>query len=442
MKLIISNNIRIQNPTAKIKEYCSKNLVLNNPDYIIAQRLGHYVGKMPQFLKLYSKDANDLILPFGTLQNVWKIARNSEYELKFNPCRLNKMQGSINLYNYQKQALNELILKKNGVLEAPCGSGKTMIGLQLIKELGFKALWLTHTEKLLEQSKTRCESNFKGDFGTITKGEVNIGNDITFATVQTMSKLDPEIYKNAFDIVIVDECHHCVGSPTKVMQFYKVVSNCNCRYKYGMSATLTRSDGMINSLYSIIGDLIYSIKKEDVGDKTIKAVHIPVNIDLDYNEMDYLNADGTLNYCNLINMLSTNKERNEIICSKVFDNFTKGRKQIILCERLSQVDYLAKEIKKFCKVSILTGKIQKKDREYDADVIVTTFKLSKEGLDIPELDCLHLAMIQKDKSTVLQSVGRIERNVQDKKQPICFDYVDTKISYCISAFKKRKRILK
>ena len=139
MKLIISNNIRIQNPTTEIKEYCSKTLVLNNPDYIIAQRLGHYVGKMPQFLKLYSKDANDLILPFGALQNVWKLARNSEYELRFNPYRLNKMIGSINLYSYQKQALNELILKKNGVLEASCGSGKTMIGLQLIKELGLKA---------------------------------------------------------------------------------------------------------------------------------------------------------------------------------------------------------------------------------------------------------------------------------------------------------------
>ena len=52
---------------------------------------------------------------------------------------------------------------------------------------------------------TRDASNFSGDFGTITEGKVSIGRDITFATVQTLSKVDPRVYQKAFDIVVVDE---------------------------------------------------------------------------------------------------------------------------------------------------------------------------------------------------------------------------------------------
>lgn len=43
-------------------------------------------------------------------------------------------------------------------------------------------------------------------FGTITEGKVNIGKGITFATIQTMCKLDLSRYKDFWDVIIVDEC--------------------------------------------------------------------------------------------------------------------------------------------------------------------------------------------------------------------------------------------
>lgn len=444
MKYIISNDIKIIDANASIIAYCNNKLTLDNPDYINAEKLGRYTGNIEKKLKLYMKNGDTTVLPFGTLQDIWKLKdKDTTYELKISPFKGNSMQGNINLYPYQKQAVEVLKQGKNGVLQAPCGSGKTQMGLALIKEIGGKALWLTHTKKLLEQSKARCELYYKGDFGTITEGEVNIGKDITFATVQTMSKIDPSVYKDAFDVIIVDECHHCIGSPTKVMQFYKIVTNINCRYKYGLSATLSRSDNLISCVYALLGNILYTIPQEVVGDKIIKASHNKVDIDIHYNLYDYTDEDGTINNVKLLNMLSDNVERNQIIIDNVIALDNDITKQLILCHRISQCEYLYQKIKEQdIPCSLVIGKVKDKNREYSSRVIIATYSLAKEGLDIPTLNVLHLATPQKNESITLQSVGRIERNIEGKKTPQCYDYVDNNISYCLNCYKVRRRILK
>lgn len=444
MLVKVSNDIKVYNPSEEVIKYCKDNLEIDNPDFIVAQKVGRYTGNMPRTMKLYVKNGECLILPFGCLKDILEIVPydTSIYTLEFHPFIASSLVGSINLYDYQQTALKVILRGKNGVLEAPCGSGKTQIGLALIKEVGGKALWLTHTKKLLTQSKDRAMMYFNGDFGEITDGEVNIGKDITFATTQTMSKINPDIYKNTFDIVVVDECHHCVGTPTKAMQFYKILTNINCRYKYGLSATLSRSDNMIKTLYSIIGKILYTIPKSAVGDKIIKAMHQPIMINLDYDYSEYTGWDGMIDYTKLITMLSIDERRNKIICDKTFEEYAKGKKQLILCHRVKQVEMLGKEISKFCKVNVITGSVKNKSREYDGDVIIATYSLAKEGLDIPTLNVLHLATPQKNASTTEQSVGRIERNIDGKETPICYDYVDIAISYCMNCFKKRKSILK
>lgn len=441
MNIIINNNICVERPTKAIIDYCNNRLVIDNPDYINAKKMGRYLGNIPPKMQLYVKRNGDLIIPFGCLTDIWKLAKGASYDCQIHSFKGSNLVGGINLYSYQEKAVAGLKSGKNGVLQAPCGSGKTQMGLALIKEIGGRALWLTHTEKLLEQSLSRCKTYFQGDFGTITQGEVNIGRDITFATVQTMSKLDASMYRDEFDIIVVDECHHCVGSPTKVMQFYKILSNCNARYKYGLSATLSRADNLITTMYAIIGKVLYTINQSDIGNKIIKAEHKKVDIDIKYNYQDYLDTDGTISYMKLIDLLSSNLQRDKIIVNQVKECYQQGKKQLLLCHRVKQVEQLARMIKEFADVDVIVGKVKQSKRNYSSNIIVATYALAKEGLDIPTLDVLHLVTPQKNESTTEQAIGRIERNVEGKAPPICFDYVDTDIDYCVNCYKKRRRII-
>ena len=150
MRVICQNVLTVLEPNEAVIDYCHNVLTIDNPDYLVAKKLGKYCQKMPRVMKLYVKNANKLELPFGTLQDIYNLHNaNDTFIPNFSEFKGNNMQGHINLYDYQLKALNSLKKGKNGILEAPCGSGKTQIGLQLIKELGGRALWLTHTKKLL-----------------------------------------------------------------------------------------------------------------------------------------------------------------------------------------------------------------------------------------------------------------------------------------------------
>ena len=83
--------------------------------------------------------------------------------------------------------------------------------------------------------------------GTITEGKANIGQTMTFATIQTMGKMDLELYRDEWDCIIVDECHRVSGTSTAVTQFSKVLNALRARHKYGLSATVHRADGLIKA---------------------------------------------------------------------------------------------------------------------------------------------------------------------------------------------------
>lgn len=70
--------------------------------------------------------------------------------------------------------------------------------------------------------------------------------------------------------------------------------------------------------------------------------------------------------------------------------------------------------------------------------LFASYRLAKEGLDIPRLDRLYLTTPQKDYAVVVQSVGRIARVFEGKGDPICFDYVDD-IDYLKNAYNQRCR---
>lgn len=451
MRLTISNDVIVTLDNAQeVKGFVSvidPLLKARNPTYESLLRVDPSRAiRMPRFLFLYHKDGLSVHIPFGSLKKLWgnAIPVGTPYELRFHKMIGNMLDDpKVELYHYQKRAVKTCMEKKNGILIAPCGSGKTTMGLVLIGKLKGKALWLTNNHKLLKQAEDRAREMWPdGDFGEITEGKVSIGTDITFATVQTMARIEPNSYKDLFDVLVVDECHHCVGSPTRAMQFYRVVNSMACRYKFGLTATLKRSDDLVKTAISLLGDVAYEVRESDLGDKTMKAIHYRVDYDgSEYPLEAYCGTDGMLNYSKLISLLSSDWNRNRFIADKIVAEKTrmKRKRQIVLCHRIEQVKQICKLLQGRISVSAVYGQ---KNRDYSGEVIVATYALAQEGLDIPELDTLHLATPQKSSSITIQCAGRIERRCEGKLLPIVYDYVDVKIPYCIGAYRQRKRALK
>ena len=449
-KIIVSNVITVTDAPAELVSWCKQNLTLSNPDYVKKARMGLWTGSTPKTLDLYEKHGSDLVLPYGVLQDIpMSVIRESEfdYDFKVSP-RVDYGGQTVPLYDYQLDAVEDMISAHGGILQSPAGSGKTQMGIALISVLGKRALWLTHTLDLLRQSKQRAELYIdKSKMGTITEGKVDIGEGITFATVQTMSKLDLSRYKDYWDVIIVDECHRCSGTPTAVTQFSKVLNSLAAPYKYGLSATVHRSDGMIKATYALLGHVAHEVPTEAVSDKIMKVGICPVGTGTKLDRA-CLNPDGTLNYAKMINYLAQEPTRQQVIVNELIEN--KGHSCLILSDRLEHLDHLKSALpadmqKDAVMVSgKMTTKKGKAEREQALEDMRTgkkkylfaTYSLAKEGLDVPRLDRLFLTTPQKDYAVVTQSIGRIARTFDGKADPIAYDFVDN-IPYLFKAYKTR-----
>ncbi len=443
MLITVSNALIVENPTLELKNWCKKNLIIINPDYAKKQRMGLWLGDTPKTLTLFEQNGDKWILPFGVLKSLpTSITMKAIFKSDFKEAKKVDFKGQVPLFDYQEKAVSEMINAKYGILQSAAGSGKTQMGIALASRIGKKTLWLCHTLDLIKQSKDRAKLYIDNDLiGTIASGKVDIGKGITFATIQTMSKLNLSQHKDEWDCIITDEVHRVSGSPTSVTQYQKVLSSLSARHKYGLSATVHRSDGMIKATYSLVGEIAYIVPDEEIIGKIMRVGIEAIATGIEITRAA-LNTDGTLNYAKLINYLCENERRNDLIIGVMCrrDNWQKS--SLILSDRISHLETLAKPFKE--SGVVITGKTKKEDREQALEDMRTgkkrylfaTYSLAKEGLDIPRLERLYMVTPQKDYAVVTQAIGRIARTFEGKGNPICFDFVDN-IGYCQKSYKKR-----
>lgn len=435
MNIIARNKIYIKNADEQIREYCKNKLEFPNPDYHKKKRLGFYYKNIPKTLTLYEKRGDTLVLPFGCLKDIYKLSSYDMWDISSLTGGRTGIEynSSINLYDYQEQAVKAVLRAKNGILVMPCGSGKTQTALEVISRLGRKALWITHTKDLLSQSYKRAVSCYglsKDKLGKITAGAVEVGECLTFATIQTLVNVNLDELHDYWDVIIVDECHKAVGTPTKLMQFYKVISSLTARYKIGLTATPVRADGLEVTMYALLGDEIYKVLQEDISLKTV-PVHIEF-IDGGYNpdfqylvDNEIIGADGIINFTKLINDIVLDKNRN----IKILNIINPNLKTLVLSDRVKHL-HLLQEM--YNNGSVLTGGIKNKDRKNILDdfvksksgVMFASYSLAKEGLDIPDLDAIILATPKRDYASVVQSAGRVSRKSSGKTKGVCYDITD------------------
>lgn len=449
MLIFIDSEMHVLNPTDRLKRWCKDFLTVSNPEYSKKLRMGFWVRNTPPTLSLYESRGEDLWIPYGAMSLIPKdILDEGICITEFDLGEDVQFNADIPLYDYQKKAVNAMVDAGYGILQSPAGSGKTQMGLAIAAKLKKKTLWLCHTLDLVKQSRDRALMYMSPDkIGTISAGKVDIGSVITFATIQTMSKLYLNKYKNVWDVIITDEVHRVSGTPTAITQYEKVLNRLCAKHKYGLSATVHRSDGMIKATYALVGKVMYNVSEEDVADKIMKVGVMPLGTEVKMSD-EVLNFDGTLNYAKFITYLTHESTRNKVILTWLINH--QQYSSLILSDRLDHLQTLMRMLPdSMLERSVMisgrmTSKAGKKDRQQAIEdmrsgkkkYLFATYSLAKEGLDIPCLERLYLTTPQKDYAVVAQSVGRIARVSKGKADPVVYDFIDD-IGYAVKAYKKR-----
>jgi superfamily II DNA or RNA helicase len=229
-------------------------------------------------------------------------------------------------------------------------------------------------------------------------------------------------------MVIVDEAHH-VGAPAFSKSMFKIVPE----FTLGLTATPERKDGLSCILHWFLGDIFYSMSTNNADLLTINR--------LDFDHVSFmkgpiLNKFGKVSMAHMVNHLVEIPERNELILEKIRDAVKRGRKVLVLSDRRGHCECLHEELGDNVSGLYLGGmKPGQHEESSRKQVIVATFTLAYEGLDIPSLNTLFLVTPHSD---VKQAVGRITRTPGTKE---VFDIVD-KWSVLTNMFYRRNKIYK
>lgn len=309
-----------------------------------------------------------------------------------------------------------------GILSLPCGEGKTACACYLIAKMAVKTFVLVHKEFLVNQWIERLEQflpNIK--IGKIQGKTIDYENkDIVIGMIQSISmKTYPMNTFDTFGMVILDEAHRC---PSK--EFSKALQKINCKYMLGLSATPERKDGLTKVLKWCIGDIVFMRKGKSTKNSIVERYIFDCDEDVYCKEL--LGFYGKINSAGMINQISEYMPRTNFICKKVFECLDEERQILILSDRREMLRDIEKiMIEKQIEVGYYVGgmKREKLDESATKDVILATFAMAQEGLDISTIDTI---VLSTPKTEIEQAVGRIrpKHNVEAKNMPLVIDIVD------------------
>lgn len=309
---------------------------------------------------------------------------------------------------------------RGGMLVLSCGMGKTVTSLAIICERGRRALVLVHKTFLVEQWQERVRQFVPGaTVGCIKQNRVDCDADIVIGMVQSIALRDygADVFAK-FGTLVVDEAHH-MSAPV----FSRALQRLPCRYVLALSATPERKDGMTNLLHYSMGPVLFKRERERGEGVCVELLVY----DRPDKQKEITTRDGRPNLALMTNLAAADPARTALVAARLLELYAAGRCIIVLSERIQQLQAIAEALAS-ARVprddfAFYIGKTPKEERERAGErrVLLSTYSMSREGLDIPKLDTLVMAT---PVGNVEQAVGRILRKHEGKQTPLVIDVVD------------------
>lgn len=483
LEIAIDNMIRftitsqLKSEFPGLMNWLRSELIVDNPEYIWARRKGRSTFRIPPKLTFFSFNAQtgEIALPRGYWPRFLDHLKacGVPHKLNFNNAEGRRVmfESSIKLRDYQIPAVEKALEAQSGLVEAPCGSGKTQMGLEIIARHGQNAAWLTHTLDLANQVIERAQQclGLSGEqIGLYGNGKRQIGTHLTVVLIPTLAQPGCEFPFEDFGLVLIDEVHHSpAGTWAPVINKFPAV------HRYGVTATLERADGLEIATHLYVGPTIYKISPAEVKDaggtitpklevhytKTKSATWDAYQAECEkireHNKAS--KADGKpekpepkfSNYGGLQTELFADPDRNAIIITLLAVD-GPGHYSLVLSDRVVHCRLLCDLLKRKApqlKAEIIHGKLSKAERQRIIDEtragkirVLFAVDIAKEGLDIPRLDRLYLVAGGRNEAELVQKAGRIMRPSEGKADAKIIDFVDGEIGLMKAQYYARRRV--
>lgn len=439
LKVVLDHKVYIPKTgmTPAMTGFLKEELNIANSAYFVKKKSGRSTYGIPKHFNLISETAGEVSLPRGFVGNVIRYCREKDIPYDFVDLRKKHSSADFNFQaNLQKHQIKviEAVKKKDfGVIVAPPGAGKTVMGLKIVADKKQPTVIVVHRRQLLKQWVERIEGFLgipKRDIGVIGQGKRKVGKQITVASIQSLAKVDSSLY-DSFGIIIVDECHRV---PAKT--FRETLQHFKSMYLYGLTATPFRKHSDDKLIFTYIGDIIAEVHPAQMEQ------HKPATVIVRETDLEVLYNSKIDPFELLSKILVHDSTRNKLITADVQKEVNRGKKVVILTERKEHLASLNLFLKGNYETITLSGDDSEVDKSTKwkslADgafqVLLTTGQYFGEGTDLKSISTLFLVYPFSFKGKLIQYIGRVQRS---EFNPVIFDYRDGKIDFLNKMFLKR-----
>lgn len=453
VRIVIGRHIEI--PTvgmpAELKSALRRLAILPNPLFYERQRLRFSTHNVPRFISCGELHEDRLCLPRGVWEGGRVLLDRAGARIVVEDQREAgapiTVQFTGELTPPQEEAVAALFEHDNGVLVAPPGAGKTVMGCALIARRGVRALVLAHREAIVDQWIERMQRFLgvaKSDVwrapGIRGRGTRPLG----VAMLQKVARAEvPREFLSGFGMVIVDECHHVPAA-----SFEAAIKQVGARYVLGLTATPRRKDGLERILFMQCGPIRHQIGYGAEGMPKKVVVHSFPKSEVDWP------PDEAGDIHRLWAVLLGNGGRTRRIAADLVGCLEAGRFCVLLSDRKEHLRLLVAEIIRQRPAVegdtvAVDGSVPRRERQaIIADLrqrcdagrpfaLLATASLLGEGFDLPRLDTLILAMPISFKGRVVQYAGRLHRDCPGKADVRVLDYFEEGSPLSVAMHRRR-----
>lgn len=343
----------------------------------------------------------------------------------------------------QVLAWQALATNDNGLLNLACGKGKTKLALKKIAQKGVPTLVVVPDGGMLEQwkqsilgsNRTPPGLNVNGEIGIVQGDTFDWKRPLTLALVTTLAlKIRdgriPEEFFRYFGLIIYDEVHQ-IGAPVFSQTAWPFYGD-----RIGLTATVTREDGLDPIYRYHIGEPFYSDLKQDL----IPYVYFQrTPAVLPYDDAV---RNGSINMSVLRCMLGVDASANSYRYWSIKEAKDQGRKILCLSHSKNQLRLFHAMFPDSGLIISETDRSERLDVLRNNQLTFAIAKLGTTGIDDDRLDKLFWLTPFKSINALQQSFGRIQRPLPGKPHPVVTIFEDSQVPTLKNMCTKVKSTLK